>query len=253
MKDKTKKELIYQDNFSSEYDGFMYNKEKLIKKSKKTVSVLKDFFGTLNDKCLLDLGCSTGIMTNYYSKYFKESTGIDIDKEAIVYAEKNNGENAKYVLQNGDETNFPADTFDVITCTQIYEHVPDSKKLLDEIYRLLKPGGVCYFSAGNRINIMEPHHKLPFLSILPKSLANYYLYLFRGKRYYYENHLTYFGLKKLVKKFHIIDYTLKIVQDPLKYEAEDMIKPNSITSYLASLVAKNLYFLFPTYIWLLKK
>ncbi len=245
--------LVYQDNFSSEYEGMMYKEEKILKKAKKTIAVLKDFLGELDNKSVLDLGCSTGIATNYYSKYFKKTTGIDIDKKAIEYAKGNNRGKIKFYVQKGDETNFTSNTFDVITCTQIYEHVPDSKKLMDEIYRILKPEGVCYFSAGNRMNIMEPHHKLPFLSVLPKSLANYYLYLFRGKKYYYENHLTLFGLKKLVRKFQIIDYTKKIIQKPIVFEADDMIKPNTFTFYLANLLIHPFYFISPNYIWLLKK
>ena len=37
--------------------------------------------------------------------------------------------------------------YDVITCSHIYEHVPDSKKLFEKICSLLEPGGICYFKA----------------------------------------------------------------------------------------------------------
>ena len=60
---------------------------------------------------------------------------------------------------------------------------------MDEIHRMLKPGGVCYFSAGNRITLIEAHHKLPLLSVIPKKLAHYYLRIFTEHNYF-ENHLT---------------------------------------------------------------
>ena len=49
--------------------------------SKKVLSVITDFVGETKDKDLLDIGCSTGIMTNYYSDYFKSIDAIDIDAE----------------------------------------------------------------------------------------------------------------------------------------------------------------------------
>ena len=47
-------------------------------------------------------------------------------------------------------------SFDVVNCTHIYEHVPDAARLMDEIFRVLRPGGICFFSAGNRLSYMSP-------------------------------------------------------------------------------------------------
>ena len=48
-------------------------------------------------------------------------------------------------------------------------------KSSDTIYKLLKPGGICYFVAGNRYKIIEPKFKLPFLSFLPNKLSKLYI------------------------------------------------------------------------------
>lgn len=74
---------------------------------------------------------------------------------------------------------------------------------MDEIYRVLRPGGVCFLAAGNRFVFMEAHYHLPFLSVIPKWMAHKYINLFKKADYYYETHLTYWGLKKLVSKFDI--------------------------------------------------
>ena len=79
------------------------------------------------------------------------------------------------MLFRSEELDLPKASIDVITCSQIYEHVPSDKNLMKVIIGLLKPGGVCYFAAGNRFKIIEPHYKLPFLSYLPKKLQIYIL------------------------------------------------------------------------------
>ena len=122
-----------------------------------------------------------------------------------------------------------------------------------KFFEFLKPGGVCFFAAGNRLVFMEAHYKLPLLSVIPKWLAHKYIKLFNKADFYYENHLTYWGLKKLVSKFQIIDYTQEIIKHPKKYFATEMIKNKSFIQYFYLLILNFLYFTCPTYIWLLKK
>ena len=148
---------------------------------------------------------------------------------------------------------FKNNCFDVAICAQVYEHVPCAVQLMQEIHRVLKPGGVCYFAAGNRIMLMEPHYRLPFLSILPASLANHYLRLTGKGNIYYENHLTFRGLKNLVQSFERVDYTHKLINAPHKFGIEYMLKPDSLKARIARFVVACLYGLFPGYIWLLRK
>ena len=147
------------------------------------------------------------------------------------------------------ENNF----YDVITCSHIYEHVPDANKLMSEIYRLLKPGGVCFFAAGNRFKVIEGHYRLPFLSFFPKRISNLYLKITGKGNEYYENHLSYKNLKQLVNQFEIIDYTVETIKYPKKYFATDLITENTFRQKLYLTIAKYFYFLIPTYLWLLKK
>jgi hypothetical protein len=64
---------------------------------------------------------------------------------------------------------------------------------------------------------------------------------------------SYRNLKKLVIKYEIIDYTLKILKNPTLFSANDMVKENTIKYYLVNFIAKIGYFVIPTYIWILKK
>lgn len=142
---------------------------------------------------------------------------------------------------------FKKESLDIVICTQVYEHVPDSKRLFPEIYRVLKRNGVCYFAGGNRIRLIESHYNLPFLSLLPKSLANIYIRIFTKEKEYYENLLTYWQLLKLVKNFTVIDYTQKIFENPEKFGYK--IRFKDVIKY----AGKFMMWLSPNYIWLLKK
>jgi 2-polyprenyl-3-methyl-5-hydroxy-6-metoxy-1,4-benzoquinol methylase len=245
----------YQFDYSKLLPDAMYDQSAREKKAKTMVTVFSDYFQSdLKSFSLLDLGCSTGFIANYLAEHFGEVAGIDIDEPAIDFARRQfERDNLQFLKSNSQKIKFPPNTFDAIVCAHIYEHVPDAHMLLGEIFRVLKPGGVCYFAAGNRLNVMEPHYHLPFLSILPRPLAHIYVRAARKSKYYYEKHLTYWGLKRLVCKFERIDYTKKIIRHPERFEASYMLKPNTRKAKLAQIIVNHAYGLCPTYIWLLRK
>jgi len=243
----------YQYNFSTKNE-LMFDNSIRLSKANKTLSVLKDYLGNLDDLTLLDIGCSSGIMTFEYSQHFKNVVGVDLDSNAIQYAKEHKSkDNITYINKPIEEIEIERNSIDVITCSHIYEHVPSPRILLDRIYELLKPGGVCYFAAGNRFQIMEAHYRLPFLSFFPKKISNNYIKLFRDEEEYYENLFSHRSLKKLVKNFEINDYTLEVIRKPSKFSANDLLSENTIKYYIVNFLAKLFYFVIPTYIWILKK
>ena len=246
----------YQYNYAdlSEPIESLYDKQARENKANKTILILKNYLKDTSSLTLLDIGSSTGIMTKEYAKHFASVTGVDIDAKAISFASKSyKTDNLKFIETPIEENNFNDEAFDVITCSHIYEHVPSHPDLMREIFRLLKPGGVCYFAAVNRFKILEAHYRLPFLSYIPKKVSNIYIRMFTNEKYYYEDHKSLRNLKKLVNKFEIIDYTMEVLKHPTKYSANEMLKENSIKFYIVNFIAKIFYFLVPTYIWILKK
>jgi 2-polyprenyl-3-methyl-5-hydroxy-6-metoxy-1,4-benzoquinol methylase len=243
----------YQYNYS-DLKSSVFDSNDRINKAKKTIAVLVDYLSQTSDLTLLDIGSSTGIMTNEYATYFREVVGIDIDSKAVKYANDNfKKKNISFINLPIEETDFKAASFDVITCSHIYEHVPSDHVLMENIYKLLKPGGICYFAAGNKYKIIETHYNLPFLSYFPKKIANFYIRIFTNHKEYYENLKSLGQLKKLVYRFEIIDYTLKILQKPSKFSANDMIRENSLKYFLVNFLSRIGYFIVPTYVWILKK
>lgn len=234
----------------------VYEKKSRYIKTKKIVSILKDASKIKLDKLnLLDVGCAAGIISMYLSRYFREVVGTDIDEEAIHQAKKIKGKNLSFKLLNSDGTfPFKKNSFDVIVANQIYEHVGKTKLLIKEINRVLKPNGICFFGAGNRLVIKDAHYpSLPFVSWIPVWLANYYVRIFNQGSYYEPRLKTIFGIKKMLKKFKIDDYTLKIIKNPSSFYADDVINKNSLVSKLPNFVLNILYFIIPNYLLILRK
>jgi hypothetical protein len=124
--------------------------------------------------------------------------------------------------------------------------------MMAEIQRVLRPGGACYFAAGNRLNPIEPHYALPFLSLLPRPLAHRYLRLSRKGYSYHEQFFSYWGLRTLTRGFARQDYTLKVIQDPERYRTAYMVGSGA-RRRVAVWVARHAYWAMPGYIWLLRK
>ena len=219
------------------------------------LAVLADRFADqLSGLHILDTGVSTGIIANALAEHVGQVTGLDIDDAAVAFARQTfQRPNLHFLVGDSLSVPCPAKSFDAVICTHVYEHVPDADRLLQEIHRVLKPGGWCYFAAGNRLKVIEPHYGLPFLSWLPRSLAHQYLQLTGKGSYYYEKHLSLAGLRRLTSAFRCVDYTRKIIANPEAYHAAYMLAPGSLKTRLAGLVAAWAFWLMPSYIWMLQK
>jgi 2-polyprenyl-3-methyl-5-hydroxy-6-metoxy-1,4-benzoquinol methylase len=245
----------YQLDYSSQHQAAMYDANVREKKAHTIVAVLnKHYSDKLKQLSVLDIGSSTGIIANALSCRFYSVIGVDIDEPAVKYASNRfKKRTVNFFVSDSMNLPFNSNHFDVVICAQVYEHVPDPVQMINEIHRVLKPGGVCYFAAGNRLRLIEPHYKLPFLSIIPRKLAHKYMQLTGKGESYYEKHFSYWGLKQLTKRFERFDYTQKIIENPLLYHAEYMLPVGSTKQMIADVIIKSFPWLSPGYIWLLKK
>lgn len=234
----------------------MYNVENRKRVAVQAYKVLAHFLRRrdLSNLSCLDIGCSTGIITSYLASYFKKTVGVDVDKDAISFAQKTYRKgDLTFKVEDGKNLTFPANSFDIVTCQEVYENADKPEKLLSQIYRVLKPEGICYFTGDNLLFPIESQYKIPFLLYLPDKIAVLILRLLGKRQFYLGHYKTYWGLRQLCKKFIVHDYTLPIIRNPEIYKFIRLYKYKTFVSLLPSFVLSLLYFFMPTFIWVLEK
>ena len=244
----------YQTGYS-QIDPTLYELEGRHRKAQTAVAVLREKMGSvLSQARVLDVGASTGHIDALVAEHVGSLVGIDIDEAALRHARQAyTASRAEFLVADAMNLPFEAGSFDAVLCMHVYEHVPDSQRLMDEIFRLLRPGGVCYFSAANRLIPIEPHYELPFLSWLPPKLAGAYLRALGRGDQYYERLRTYWGLNSLTRRFIRHDYTRRLISEPERFGTEYMFVQRSLKQALALKVVDWAYALSPGFIWVLEK
>jgi len=108
----------------------------------------------LAGKRVVDIGCGGGILAEAMAQKGAEVTGIDLAELSLKVARMHLHESSleidyqlisaeAFAEQNGAQ-------FDVVTCLEMLEHVPDPGAIIDAAARLLKPGGRLFLSTLNR-------------------------------------------------------------------------------------------------------
>ncbi len=113
-----------------------------------------DLAGPLAGKKVLDVGCGGGILAESLAKSGAEVTGIDLAEKSLQVAKLHG-------LESGVKVDYEAisaeaiaarqpGSFDVVTCMEMLEHVPDPAAIVQACSTLVKPGGWVFFSTLNR-------------------------------------------------------------------------------------------------------
>jgi 2-polyprenyl-6-hydroxyphenyl methylase/3-demethylubiquinone-9 3-methyltransferase len=117
------------------------------------VNYINDLF-PLNEKNILDVGCGGGILAESMARFGGNVTGIDQREIAIKIAKlhaKENNLSIDYKLLNiEDFLKKDSNKFDVITCLEMIEHVPDPASIITSCAKKLKKNGRLYVSTINR-------------------------------------------------------------------------------------------------------
>lgn len=113
-----------------------------------------DGHAPLAGKAVLDVGCGGGILTEAMAGLGATVTGIDLGEKALAVAQihaKEAGANVRYEAVSAEDfAQAHAGEFDVVTCMELLEHVPEPPSTVAACARLAKPGGRIFFSTINR-------------------------------------------------------------------------------------------------------
>lgn len=109
---------------------------------------------SLADKQVLDVGCGGGILTESMARQGAHVKGIDLSKKALGVADLHSLESGLTVAYEEIAAEAlaarEAGHYDVVTCMEMLEHVPDPGAVVAACATLVKPGGHVFFSTLNR-------------------------------------------------------------------------------------------------------
>lgn len=96
---------------------------------------------------ILDVGCNGGFFLDEMGSQFTRF-GTELDSSAVQYAKSNYGEFASNIYNGSlSKAKFENDSFDLVMMRGVIEHVPDPEESINEVSRILKPGGLFYICA----------------------------------------------------------------------------------------------------------
>lgn len=113
-----------------------------------------DKLASLAGKRVLDVGCGGGILAEAMAAVGAQVSGIDLSEKALKVAQLHlyeSGCQVDYQLSSAEAyADAHAGEFDIVTCMEMLEHVPDPASVVAACARLVRPGGWVFFSTLNR-------------------------------------------------------------------------------------------------------
>lgn len=180
---------------------------------------------------VLDVGCSTGIITNFMADYFNQVIGVDIDEDALNLAKKTfkNKKNLSFLKMDAQNLNFPKNYFDIVICNQVAITLENPKKMFEGILKVLNSEGICFLGSSNKY----------WQKLLGMDLEYKYI--------------SFWELKKLCDGFFIHYYTPKILHQSSEFNYIRLKKYQPIFQLLPVKFWNFLEPIMPNFIWILEK
>ena len=219
-------------------------------KAEKIIAVLREEGVRCDNSLLLDIGCSQGQITYRMAQVFKSVIGIDLNNEGWKVSSS-----LQFIQADACQLPLASGLFDVVLMNHMIEHVASPQLLMKEVWRVLRREGVCYLACPNRFTLLEPHYRLPFLSWLPRPLADRYVRLTRRGEAYLDSMPSYWRLRELARLFRIRDFTVVILKNPELYLKSDpqLLRKIKLISWLPIGLLDFLIPVLPGWILVLKK
>jgi len=125
-------------------------------------NILVDLAKSAGNDSLLDIGCGMGFIIDIAKSHFRRIAGIDITQAMLekVNCESNTCDIAVHVAEI-EKMFFLDNTFDVVTAFAVIHHLHELRPAFAEVFRVLKPGGICYTDTDPNYYFWEAIRNLP--------------------------------------------------------------------------------------------
>lgn len=203
---------------------------------------------------LLEIGTGSGAIAYYFS----QRAGLSCEAHAVDVLDQRQIEDGyAFRLVDGVQLPYADETFDVVISNHVIEHVGarDAQRThIEEIARVLRPGGQAYLATPSRWQLVEPHFHVAFLSWLPRNWRTPYL-RWRDKGDVYDcDPLAMAEVEDLLRRGHLEfrNAFVAALQMMLRTEA----KPSRLLRGVSALptgILELLRHMSPTHIYLLEK
>lgn len=118
------------------------------------LDLIERLAGGIVDQRVVDVGCGGGILSEAMARGGARVTGLDLSEKALKVAQLHAleaGVAVDYALQRVEDfATVHTGEFDIVTCMELLEHVPDPGQTIRACAALLRPGGLAVFSTINR-------------------------------------------------------------------------------------------------------
>jgi SAM-dependent methyltransferase len=141
----------------------------------------------LNALRVLDVGCGDAGVLIAFAEAGAEAHGIEPFEPSVVRGRVRAEEHGvRLELQGGvgETLPFPDESFDLVLLDNVLEHVQERERTLNEIHRVLRPGGILYLVTPKPFAlhslVSDPHYALAGLVLMPRPLQKWYFERVRG-------------------------------------------------------------------------
>lgn len=149
-------------------------------------------------KRILEIGSGRGALVNELSRQGHQVTGTEVNPEYIRYAKEEYGVELVPITTETPKLPFSDGSFDVVMSFDVFEHIPDTDAHVQEVKRVLVPGGSYLVCTPNQWT------NIPFEIIKEKSLTKYRQY-----------HVSLHNYWAIQKRFRKAGFTLSFVAVPI--------------------------------------